>query len=145
MTKGDTDLPLLTAEEADSRGKGAPLARGEGWLRVRGVDHAIDDVGVAAAGDVVETSAQSPIVVEEVEFLFELHVQREVKRIALGADLPLNVQLIGELCEGKAGPGFGGISKFELVKDREAEEGKISPGEKTIGSVPRVRARLLRA
>jgi hypothetical protein len=37
---------------------------------VGGVDYVVHYIGIAAAGDVVEASAQGPIVVEEMEFLF---------------------------------------------------------------------------
>jgi len=110
-----------------------------------GVDHAIHDVGVAAAGDVVEASAEGPVIVEEMEFLFELKIQREVIGKAFGADFADDLLLIGYFREGKAGAGFGGVSQFELMKDGKIEEGKISPREKTVGSVPGIRAGLLRA
>ncbi len=56
------------------RGEGAALAGGEGGLGVCGVDDVVDDVGIAAAGDVVEAAANGQVVAQEVKALFELQI-----------------------------------------------------------------------
>jgi len=120
------------------------LAGGEGWGQVKGVDYVVHHVRIAAAGDVVEASTQGPIVVEEMEFLFELHVQGEVIRKSFRTGLSNEFMLIVQKAERKSGAGFHGIGDFELVKDGKREQRKISPGKKAVGSVPEIRAGLLR-
>ncbi len=58
-----------------------------------------------------------------------------------GAD---ELLLIGEFVEGESGADFHGVRDFELMNDREMEEGKISPGKEAVGSIPRIRPGLLR-
>src|SRR5215469_11424190 len=109
-----------------------------GW-----VDDAIHYEGIAAASDVVEAAAESQVVAEEVESLFELQVQREVIGEALGTGRADQRLLIGEFVEGESGAGFHRVGDFELVNDRQAEERHVSPGEEAVGGVPGIRAGLL--
>ena len=67
---------LFTAEQSNSGGEGAAFAGAEGGLGVGGVDHAVYYIGIAAAGDVVEASAESEVVAQEMKTLFELEIQR---------------------------------------------------------------------
>ena len=40
-----------------------------------GVDHAVDDIWIATAGDVIEPAAKSEVVAQEMEALFQLQIQ----------------------------------------------------------------------
>ena len=53
--------------------------------------------------------------------------------------------LVGELAEGKSGAGLHGIGDFKAMDDRQLEEMEVSPGEKAVGRIPRIRAGLLGA
>ena len=121
------------------------MAAGEGGEGMSGVDGAVDDVGIAAAGDVVESAAEGQVVSEKVEALFELQVEGEICGKALSAGCADEFLLVVKEAEGESGAGFEGVGDFEFVDDGEFEEGKISPGEKAVGSVPGIGAGLLRA
>ena len=110
-----------------------------------GIDDAVDDVGIAAAGDVVEAAAEGQVVSEEVKAFFELQVEGEIRGKALGAGCADEFLLVVEEAERESGAGFDGVGDFEFVDDGEVEERKISPGEKAVGSVPGIRTGLLRA
>ena len=143
--EGSLLLLLLPAQEPDSEVKARPwqaVKVGSGWV---GIDDAVDDVGIAAAGDVVEAAANCQVVAEEVKAFFELQVQGEIAGKTLRAGRADELLLVGEKVEGESGAGFQGIGEFELVDDRQLEERKDTPGEEAVGSVPGIRARLLRA
>src|SRR3974390_79036 len=109
-----------------------------------GIEHTVDDQGVAAAIDVVEAAAQRQIVAEKMESFFQLEIEREIFREALCAGRAQKLLLVVEGAEGESGARLHGICEFELMNDGELEERKISPGEEAIGSVPTVGSRLLR-
>src|SRR5579863_2412373 len=110
-----------------------------------GIDDIVHDEEITAAGDVIEATAQSEVVAEEVESFFELQVEREVIRKALSARSADQLLLRIQEAERKTGASFHCISDFELVNDREFEQRQISPGKKAVGSIPRIRTGLLRA
>jgi len=114
---------LLAAQQADTRGESATLAGGESGERVRErIDGAVDDIRVAAPGDVVESTAQRQVVPEKVKAFFGLQVQGEVERESFRAGRADEFLLGAEKAEGKSGTGFQRVGKFELVDDGELEE-----------------------
>ena len=136
----------LSAQEPDSGGEGAAFAGGEGGLGVgEGIDDVVDYVGIAAAGDVVEAAAQRQIVSEKVKAFFELEVEREILGETLCAGRADELLLIGEKIVWESGAGFCGVGDFELMDYGKFEQREISPGEKTVRSIPGIRAGLLRA
>ena len=110
-----------------------------------GVDHAVDYIWIAAAGDVVESSAKSEVVAEEMEALFQLEIQRQVFGEAMLSGFADELLLVGELAEGESGAGFHGVGDFKAMDDRQIEKWKVSPGEEAVRRIPRIRAGLLRA
>src|SRR5579864_7552859 len=86
---------LLPPYQADTRSERPPLAGREGWRGMTGVDHAVHIKRIAASGDVVETSAHSEIVAEQMKPLFQLCVQRKVPREAVGSGSADELLLIG--------------------------------------------------
>ena len=89
-----------------------------------GVDSAVDYVGIAASGDVVESAADGEVVAEKVEAFFGLEVEGEVGGETLGAGWSDEFLLVVEEVEGESGAGFEGVGDFELMNDGEIEEGK---------------------
>ena len=85
------------------------------------------------------------MVVEEMEAFFELEVERKIVGKALRAGCAEELLLVGESAERESGAGFEGVGDFELVNDREIEEGKVSPGEEAVGGVPGIGTGFLRA
>src|SRR5213076_965867 len=78
---GTRSFVLLVTKKADAGGERAGLAGRESGERVgEGIDGAVDDIRVAAASDVVESTAQCQVVSEKVEAFFGLQVQGEVER-----------------------------------------------------------------
>src|SRR5208282_6506417 len=71
---GEQKRALLPAEEADAAGEGAMLEVAEG-AEGGGIDVVVDDEGVLAIGDVVETGAQGPFEAEKVKPLFDVEIQ----------------------------------------------------------------------
>ena len=65
-----------------------------------GVDGAVDYVGIAASGDVVESAADCEVVSEKVEAFFGLEVEGEVGGETLGAGWSDEFLLVVEEVEG---------------------------------------------
>ena len=124
MTEGlEIVFILLSSKEADAGGEGAALAGAESrrGVVVRGIDDAVDDVRVAATGDVVEAATQGQVVSEKMKALFELQIESEVIGEAKLARLTQEFLLIGQFAEGESGAGFGGVGDFELMNDGHFE------------------------
>ena len=121
------------------------MAGGECGEWVGGIDDAVDYVGIAAAGDVIEAAAEGQVVAEEMEAFFELQVEGEVVGEAVGAGLADELLLVVEEAEGESGAGFHRVGEFELMDYGQLEEREISPGEEAVGSVPGIGAGLLGA
>ena len=109
-----------------------------------GIDDVVDDVGIAAAVDVVEAAAEGEIVSEKVEAFFELEIDGQVGGEPLGVGRSDEFLLVVENVEWESGAGFQRVGDFQLMNHREGEEGQISPREEAVRSVPRIGARLLR-
>src|SRR5947209_9480772 len=72
-TRRFTKEDLLLPQKADARGEGAAQASAESWSRMaEGIDDAVDNEWIATSGDIVESAAKGPVVVEEMEAFFEL-------------------------------------------------------------------------
>src|SRR5580704_5359338 len=112
----------LPAEQADARGEGAAKAGAERGFRVTdGIDHIVDDEGIAASRDVVEAASDRQVVAEEMEALFELEIERGVVGKALGSGQADQLLLGIEQVEGKSSANFHGVGDFELVHHRQLE------------------------
>ncbi len=53
--------------------------------------------------------------------------------------------LVGEFVERESGAGFHGVCDFETMNDRQTEKREVSPGEKAVRGIPRIRTGLLGA
>ena len=103
---------LFAAEEADTGGEGAAFAGGEGGLRMRSVEDVVDYERIAAASDVVETTAEGEIVAEKMKAFFKLQVEGDVVRKTLGAGFANELLLVGEEIERESGAGFERVGDF---------------------------------
>src|SRR5579871_6915396 len=110
-----------------------------------GIDDIVHGIRVTASCDVVEAAAQGEIVAHQMEALFKLRVQREVVGITFGAGRADELLLRVEQAEWESGAGFDRVGEFGFVEDRKLEKRNVSPGEKAIRSVPRIRPGLLAA
>ena len=93
-----------------------------------GIDHAVDDVRIAASSDVVESATNREIVAEQVKAFFKLRIQREVERESLRARSTDELLLWVEQAEGESSASFDRVGKFGLVKNRQLEKRGVSPG-----------------
>src|SRR5579872_337449 len=109
------------------------------------IDDVVDDIRVAAPGDVVEAPAHRQIVAHQVKTLFKLRVQREVVGITFGAGRADELLLRVEQAEGESGAGLDRVGEFGFVQNRQLEKWNVSPREKAIRRVPRIRPGLLAA
>ena len=98
-----------------------------------GVDYAVHDVSIAAARNVVEASAQGPVVVEEMEFLFELHIQGEVVGEAFGTRLSNEFMLIVQKAKWKSGAGFHRVRDSNLWNMGRLKKGRYPQERKRLG------------
>ena len=86
-----------------------------------GIDHIVDDEGIAASRDVVEAASDRQVVAEEMEALFELEIERGVVGKALGSGQADQLLLGIEQVEGESGAYFHGVGDFELMNYRQLE------------------------
>src|SRR5208282_4190 len=133
---------LLLAQQANARSEGAALKGAEGE-ELRRIDVAVDHIGVAVAGDVVETAAQSPEISEEMEALLELKVQRKIIGEAMRSGRANQLLLIVGDVEWESRTRLEGIGDLGSVNDGQFEKRHVSPGQEAIGGVPGVGPRLL--
>ena len=130
---------LFLSEEADAAGESPTfvVAKGEEAGRV----NVIVDVGVVAvACDVVEASADGPIVAQGMEALFDVGIESEPSGEAAGAGRFNQLELVVYDVKRKARPQFGGVGEVETFVD-----GEQSPGEEAVGGIPGIGAGLLGA
>src|SRR5579863_7742659 len=118
---------LFFPEEADAGCEGAAIVTAESQELGR-VDVGVDDDWIRGAGDVVETTAQRPIVAKKMKALFQVQIQSEISREAIRPGRSVEQLLIVEDVEGESGARFGGIGEIQFVNDGKSEKGKKTPG-----------------
>src|SRR3954471_23054079 len=137
---------LLFSQKPNSRRECAALARVESWRRMADwVDHIVDHIGIAAPADVVESATNCKMVPQQMKAFFELHIEREIKWKALRAGSADELLLRIQQAVGKSRASFQRVRQLCFVQDRQLEKRSVSPGQKTVGRVPRIRPWLLGA
>ena len=69
---------LLLSEKPDAAGECSAIGVDESWDGMCGVEYPICQLRVGVVGDVVETTPQSPIALEQMEPFFELQIDSVV-------------------------------------------------------------------
>src|SRR5690348_14863255 len=92
-----------------------------------------------AIGNVIESAAQRPVIAEGMEAFFDVRVEYEPGWEATGARRFEELLLIVDDVVGEAGAKFGGVGEVEALDQR-----KQAVREESIGSIPGIRAGLLR-
>ena len=132
---GEQKRDLLPAEEADAAGEGAMLEVAEG-AEGGGIDVVVDDEGVLAIGDVVETGAQGPFEAEKVKPLFDVEIQGGVIGETNLAGKSDKLLLEVDDVVGIAGAPVEGVIEFERVNPGQAER-RGAPRLDAVGRIPR--------
>ena len=109
-----------------------------------GIDVVVDDEGVLAIGDVVETGAQRPVEPEKMKPLFDVEIQRGVIGEANLAGESDELLLEVDDVIGIAGAPIEGVIEFEGVNPGQAER-RSAPGLDAVRRIPRKRPSELRA
>src|SRR5579863_10440179 len=139
-----TRVVSLASQQADSRCERAAQAGRKCRLRMGRIDHAVYHERIASPGNVVETSAKRQVVAKKMKPFFQLQVQRKIVGETLRPRFPDQLLLIVDFVERESGARFHRVGDFRLMKDGERKKRQISPREKAVGRVPRIRTRLLR-
>src|SRR5262244_3691994 len=120
------------SQETDAASEGPTFVVTEGE-EARRVVVVIDVDVIAAARNVVETSADRPVVAEGMEALFDVGVESEPRRKTAGARGFYQLELVVDHVEWKPRSQFAGVG--EVVAFVEGEQ---PPGEKSVGCIPRI-------
>src|SRR5208282_2293662 len=139
---GEQKKSSLPAEEADAAGEGAMLEIAEG-AESGGIDVVVDDEGVLAIGDVIETGAQGPFEPEKMKPLFDVEIQRGVIGEADLAGQADKLLLEVDNVVGIAGAPVEGVIEFEGVNPGQTER-RGAPGLDAVRRVPGKRPSELR-
>ena len=130
---------LFLPQETDPAGEHPALIVAK-CQKVGGIAVVIDEGVVVPASHVVEASADRPMIAEGMKAFFDVGVERKPGRKAARPGGLDQLEPIVDDIEGETGSEFSRISEVESFVDRQQ-----TPGQKTVGSIPRIRSRLLGA